>query len=215
MTQLAEKLAGKFIVIDGPDGAGKTTQVDMLAEFLGAAGVDLCRVRDPGGTAIGDKIREILLDRSHDQMSVECELMLYMASRAQLARQVIRPALSAGRCVLSDRYISATIAYQGAGGANTAAVATAARIAVGDTMPDLTVILDVEAETGLARAAGARRTDRIESKDVEYHRKVRQMFLAQASAAPKRFAVISTDASIEDVQKCLRNTIETWDWAQG
>jgi dTMP kinase len=116
MGELASKLRRRFIVIDGPDGAGKSTQVEMLARALRAGGLNVCQVRDPGGTAIGEKIRAILLDRKHDEMSVRCELMLYMASRAQLAEQVIRPALAAGQCVLGDRYISSTVAYQAPAG---------------------------------------------------------------------------------------------------
>ena len=135
MDDLSKKLVGKFIVIDGPDGAGKTTQAMLLAEHLRAGGLEVRLVRDPGGTAIGDRIRQILLDRTHGEMAVECELMLYMASRAQLAAEIIRPALAAGQCVLSDRYISSTIAYQGAGGANPEAIRQAGRIAVGQTWP--------------------------------------------------------------------------------
>ncbi|MDP7287010.1 MAG: dTMP kinase, partial [Phycisphaerae bacterium] len=103
-----ETLAGKFIVIDGPDGAGKTTQAKLLAEFLTESGLQVQRIRDPGGTEIGDEIRAILLDNRHHQMSVQCELMLYMASRAQLAKELIAPALTAGKCVLGDRYVSST-----------------------------------------------------------------------------------------------------------
>ena len=213
MTNPLGKLAGKFIVIDGPDGAGKTTQAELLAEFLAESGLDICRIRDPGGTAIGDQIRTILLDRRHDRMSVQCELMLYMASRAQLAREVIVPALADGKCVLGDRYVSSTIAYQGAGGADVEAITRAARIAVGDTMPDLTVILDIDPEIGLARAARDGQADRIESKDIEYHRKVRKIFLSQARNRPQHFTVIPGDGSVNQIQQQLRDTLEAWNWA--
>ncbi len=134
--RLAKKLAGRFLVIDGPDGAGKSTQAGLLAEHLRAGGAAVRLVRDPGGTAIGDRIRQVLLDRAHGEMAVECELMLYMDSRAQLAAEVIRPALAGGMCVLSDRYISSTIAYQGAGGMDPDAIRQAAKIAVGPAWPD-------------------------------------------------------------------------------
>jgi len=213
MSDPAGKLAGKFIVIDGPDGAGKTTQAELLSKFLSESGLDICRIRDPGGTAIGDEIRTILLDRRHGRMNVQCELMLYMASRAQLASEVIVPALAEGKCVLGDRYVSSTIAYQGAGGADVEAITQAAAIAVGDTMPDLTVILDIDPEIGLARAAGKGQPDRIESKDIEYHRKVREIFLSQARDRPERFTVIPGDGSVDQIQQQLRDTLEAWSWA--
>jgi dTMP kinase len=208
-----ETLAGKFIVIDGPDGAGKTTQAKLLAEFLTESGLQVQRIRDPGGTEIGDEIRAILLDNRHHQMSVQCELMLYMASRAQLAKELIAPALTAGKCVLGDRYVSSTIAYQGAGGADTEAITLAARIAVGDAMPDLTVILDIDSETGLQRATREGQADRIESKHIEYHRKVREIFLSQANDDPQHFTVISGLGSVEEIQQQLRDTLATWNWA--
>lgn len=213
MSDPGGQLAGKFIVIDGPDGAGKTTQTQLLAEFLSQAGLDVCRIRDPGGTDIGDEIRTILLDRRHAGMSVQCELMLYMASRAQLAGEVIAPALANGKCVLGDRYVSSTIAYQGAGGADTRAISQAARIAVGDTMPDLTVILDIDPEVGLARATKDGQADRIESKTIEYHRRVREIFLSQAKNDPRRHTVISGEGSVDEIQQQLRKTLEAWNWA--
>ena len=110
MASLSKKLAGKFIVFDGPDGCGKSTQLSLTAEWISGQGLDVVTTRDPGGTAIGDRIREILLDNAHQEMAVECETMLYMASRAQLVAEIVRPALAAGDCVLSDRYIFSTIA---------------------------------------------------------------------------------------------------------
>ena len=213
MSDPAGKLAGKFIVIDGPDGAGKTTQAKLLSEFLTDSGLDICRIRDPGGTAIGDEIRTILLDRRHGRMNVQCELMLYMASRAQLACEVIVPALADGKCVLGDRYVSSTVAYQGAGGADVEAITQAARIAVGETMPDLTVILDIDPQVGLARAARDGQADRIESKDIEYHRGVREIFLSQARNEPERFTVIPAQGSVDQIQQQLRETLQAWDWA--
>ena len=212
MSVPTETLAGKFIVIDGPDGAGKTTQAGLLAEHLTESGLEVQRIRDPGGTEIGDEVRAILLDNRHHKMSVQCELMLYMASRAQLAFETIAPALAAGKCVLGDRYVSSTIAYQGAGGADVQAIMQAARIAVGDAMPDLTVILDIDSKAGLARAAREGAADRIESKHIEYHRKVREIFLAQARDDPQHYTVISGEGSIEEIQQQLRDTLATWNW---
>jgi dTMP kinase len=206
-----KKLKGRFIVIDGPDGAGKSTQLTLLAEALRAGGLAVRTVRDPGGTKIGDRIRQILLDREHEEMAVECELMLYMASRAQLCAQVIRPALAAGACVLADRYISSTVAYQGAGGLAVERVLAVGGIAVGDTWPDLTVIVDLSAEVGLARAAAARgRHDRMEAKGAKFHARVRELFLEQARRDGGRFAVVDGAASVADVQELIQNAVRQW-----
>ncbi|HUU58323.1 MAG TPA: dTMP kinase [Phycisphaerae bacterium] len=208
MGELADKLAGRFLVVDGPDGAGKTTQVALLAEWLAEQGVAVTRVRDPGGTAIGDRIRSILLDNEHGGMSVECETMLYMASRAQLVAEVVRPAMAHGECILSDRYIAATVAYQGAGGMDPAAVQTVAEIAVGGCRPELTIVLDLPAEQGLKRLTGD--PDRMESKDLHFHQRVREMFLQQARDLPRRFAVVNATGTVEEVQQRIRETILGW-----
>lgn len=211
MGDLVDKLAGRFVVIDGPDGAGKSTQLKLLAENLRAAGLTVCQVRDPGGTAIGDRIRTILLDRAHGEMAVTCELMLYMASRAQLAAEVIRPALSAGQCVLGDRYISSTIAYQGAGGMDAESVRMAGRIAVGATWPDLTIVLDLPSDEGLARAAAARgQHDRMEAKGLEFHRRVRELFLLQARQDPAHFAIVDAAGTVDEVHARIRQAVEKW-----
>ncbi|KKN89382.1 hypothetical protein LCGC14_0238890 [marine sediment metagenome] len=209
---LAGKLAGKFVVLDGPDGAGKSTQLDLLADGLASAGLSVCRLRDPGGTEIGDRIRDILLDRAHDGMSVECELLLYMASRAQLAHQRIRPALAAGQCVLCDRFISSTIAYQGAGGVDVETIHQLGCAAVGDTWPDVTVILDIDSAAGLARIAMA--PDRMESKGPDFHRKVREAFCRQGERQPDKVVVIDAAGTVDQTHDNIIRALADWANAQ-
>jgi dTMP kinase len=208
MSDLAKRLAGRFLVIDGPDGAGKSTQVRLLADWLRAEGVSVEVARDPGGTPIGERIRAILLDRLHAEMAVPCELMLYMASRAQLAAEVLRPALARGACVLCDRYISSTVAYQGAGGADTEHIRQVGLIAVGGLWPDLTILLDLPAQKGLARLAPGR--DRVESKDFAYHSSVREIFLQQARQDRGGWAVVDAADAVEVVQSRLRAILQEW-----
>ncbi len=197
-------------MIDGPDGAGKSTQIGMLAEFLRGRGLEVAQTRDPGGTAVGDRIRAVLLDNAHAEMAVACETMLYMASRAQLVSEVIRPALARGVCVLCDRFVSSTIAYQGAGGADPEEIRRVAEVAVGGVGPDLTVILDLGHDEGLRRAAGRAKQDRMESKGDQFHQRVREMFLAQAYAQPDKFAVIDAAGAAEQVQTRLRDELARW-----
>ncbi len=210
MEELAQKLAGRFVVIDGPDGAGKSTQAALLGERLRSAGAVVRQVRDPGGTAIGDRIRAILLDRAHAEMAVECELMLYMASRAQLAAEVIRPALAEGACVLGDRYISSTVAYQGAGGVPAETVRRAGELAVGETWPDLTVILDLPSEAGLARIGPADAHDRMEAKGADFHRRVRESFLLQARQDRAHHTVVDAAGDVQAVHGRILDALRTW-----
>jgi len=210
MSDLKEKLAGKFIVIDGPDGAGKTTQLKLLAGFLRASGVDVVETHDPGGTPIGEKIRRILLDSSHAEMTVGCEIMLYMASRTQLMGEVIGPALKNNKCVLCDRWVSATIAYQVAGGADRENIILAYECAMAGFWPGLTILLDLPAEAGLARAGKRAAHDRMESRGNEFHETVRRLFLKQASEAPGRFVVVDAAGSVDEVQGRVREVVANW-----
>ncbi len=193
-----ESLAGKFIAFDGPDGCGKTTQRGLLARHLESQGLSVVTCKDPGGTLIGDRVRHILLDYDLSEMDVRCETLLFMASRAQLVGELVEPALAQNKVVLCDRFVSATCAYQGAAGYDVRRIIDLAPFAVGNTWPDLTVILDVDVETGFARtgrrpshtgknrkrAAGQHsmfddaRTDAMEARSIEFHRKVRQNFLS-------------------------------------
>ncbi|MFW6133914.1 MAG: dTMP kinase [Planctomycetota bacterium] len=210
MSDLAEKLAGRFIVLDGPDGSGKSTQLARLATWLRGSGLEVIEIRDPGGTAVGDRIREILLDAAHAEMTVGCETLLYMASRAQLWPERIAPALADGACVLCDRWVSATVAYQGAGGADPADILAIYRKALPGVQPDLTVVLDLDAETGLARTGREGNRDRMESRDAAFHRRVRELFLTQAQREPERFVVVDAGGDVDAVQNRLREAIRQW-----
>ncbi len=209
MDTTTKEFKGKFIVFDGPDGCGKSTQLTRTAEWISATGTEVVTTRDPGGTVIGDKIRQLLLDINHSKMTPACETMLYMASRAQLAEEVIRPALASKACVLCDRYITSTIAYQGAGGIDTSKIPSVGEVAVGGLLPDLTIILDLPSEIGLSRLGG--KPDRIESKALSFHEKVRELFLAQAADAPERFSVVDASGTEDEVYQRIIAALENWD----
>ncbi len=176
---LKNKLQGRFIVLDGPDGCGKSTQTKLLAQWLERQGVAVESFRDPGDTAIGEKIRQILLNPEHIAMSTAAEVLLYMAARVQLWQEKIAPALAQKKCVILDRWLSSTCAYQGhAGGFGINQVIKLAADSLGKPWPDLTIILDVDLETGANRLSA--QPDRMEAKPREYHQKVRDGFLKLA-----------------------------------
>jgi len=197
-SDLRDKLRGKFIVFDGPDGCGKTTQLARLADALTAAGGSVILARDPGGTVIGERIRDVLLGHDLSQMDVRCETLLFMASRAQLVAEVIAPALQSGQTVLCDRFISSTCAYQGAAGHDIAKVIGLGEVAVGEVWPDITCVLDLPSETGLARA---RRddTDAMEARPLAFHRRVRDLFAKMPELYPKPVVVVDATGTIDEV----------------
>lgn len=197
-----ERLRGRLIVLDGPDGCGKSTQRSRLVDWLRTSGLDASEVREPGGTAIGERIRAILLDPACGEMDLRCEMLLYMASRSQLCRERIMPALAGGGTVVSDRFISSTLAYQGtAGGLSFSEIAAVGEVATGGLLPDLTVILDVDDTIASTRMAAER--DRIEQRSVEFHRRVREGFLEQARRWPSRYAVVDAGPAPELVFAAL------------
>lgn len=202
-----KRLAGKFIVFDGPDGSGKSTQFARFAQHCRENKLTVCEVREPGGTAIGERIRQILLDPAHAEMTLRCEMMLYMASRAQLMEQTIGPALKRGELVLADRFISSTLAYQGAaGGMSADEILAVGQVAIGSLWPDLTVIFDVDERTAAARLNPL--LDRMELKGIEFHRRVRQGFLAQAKNQPDRYLMIDASHHPDVVFQTLLNGIQ-------
>jgi dTMP kinase len=201
-------LRGKFIVLDGGEGCGKSTQALLLKESLEKKGVATILVRDPGSTRIGEMIRKILLDPGNGEMSMRCEMLLYMAARAQLMRELIGPALAEGKCVVCDRFVSSTLAYQlGGDGLTEAEIRSAADTAIGGRWPDLTIILDMPVEQSAARLQRAK--DRIEQRPVEYHRKVRENYLAQAERDPLKVRVISAGGDKEFVHREILRVLES------
>jgi len=207
MTEL-HQLSGKFIVFDGPDGCGKTTQMKLLIAKLEEAGVKVRQLREPGGTPIGEQIRQILLSTKNHDMDIRCEMLLYMASRAQLVHQQIRPALPAGECVVADRFTSSTLAYQGGGGGmNLDDIHQAAQIATDGIFPDLTIIFDLDTATTMSRLSSEK--DRIEQRPFDYFERVRQNYLWQTTQWPTRYRTIDAAQPIphveQQVMKVLRD----------
>ena len=182
----------RFIVLDGPEGCGKSTQSRLLLERLTKAGQKAISVRDPGTTPIGEQIRALLLNPANGEMNMRCEMLLYMAARAQMMSQIILPALASGQTVICDRFVSSTLAYQlGGDGLTANEIRKTASIAIHDRWPDLTIILDLPVDKAMSRIN--RQKDRIEQRSREYHEQVRKNYLVQAAADPKNYRVIAAD----------------------
>lgn len=189
-----------FITLEGVDGCGKTTQAGLIAAELERSGRDVLRLREPGGVAISEQIRAILLDPENAEMGDTCELLLYEAARAQLVHQVIAPALAAGKTVLCDRFYDSTTAYQAyADGLDLGAVRRANDLAVGECRPDLTLVFDIDVERAALRRSGRAPADRLELKGLEFQRKVAEGFRAIADAEPDRVRLVDASGDIETV----------------
>jgi dTMP kinase len=211
-----ERLRGKFIVIDGGEGCGKTTQTQMLGVRLRNEGLNAVIVHDPGTTRIGQLIRQLLLNPDNTDMSMRCEMLLYMAARAQMMRQIIAPALEQGSVVVSDRFVSSTLAYQlGGDGLTAKEIRAVGDVAIDHRWPDLTVILDMPLERSSVRVdpqlmlsfKGSFKPrddrDRIEQRSMEYHQQVRKNYLAQAKSEPARYRVVNADRDVQAVHDDL------------
>lgn len=214
---------GLFVTIEGPEGAGKTTQARRLHDALQPL-IPVVLAREPGGTLIGEAIRAVLLDDRHRGMAAETEMLLFAASRAQYVRQIVRPALDAGTCVLSERFVDASIAYQAYGrGLPIEVVRRVNDVATAGLRPDLTLLIDVEPALGLRRARNASgkdgtpgRGDRLEQEDESFHARVRAGFLEMAREEPSRFALIDGGRPPDDVHAALvvvvRGLLEARGW---
>ena len=195
---------GTFITVEGIEGVGKTTNIGFVQQRLAAAGHDVLLTREPGGTPLAEAIRGLLLDPRYTGMDPMCELQLMFAARAEHLARVIRPALEQGQWVLCDRFTDATYAYQGGGrGIDTASIARLEQLVQGDFRPDLTLLLDVPVEVGLARASDRSDPDRFEQEQVAFFERVRQAYLERAAAEPQRYRVIDAAQPLENVQQQL------------
>jgi len=194
-----------FVAIEGIDGSGKTTQCQRVQERLRSLGLSVITCTDPGGTEVGAKVRDLLLN-SNGEIEPVTEALLFMASRAELVSKVIQPALATGRVVLSDRFLLSNVAYQGyAGGLGADAIWEAGLVAVGDAVPDLTVILDLPVEAAMARRKA--KSDRIEQRPEQFHNAVREGFLAEARRQPERIRVVDARLPIEEVSNRIYQMI--------
>jgi dTMP kinase len=202
--------SGLFIAFEGGDGAGKSTQAARLAGSLESRGLTVLRTREPGGTPIGEKLRSLVLDHGHGHIDAHTEALIFAASRAAHASQIIRPALARGEVVLTDRYIDSSVAYQGAGrGLGTDAVRSVNEWATAGLQPDLTVLLDVHPAEGRSRrTAGDAAEDRLESEADEFHARIRQAFLDLAAARPDNYLVLEAGRPVEDIAELILARVE-------
>ncbi|MNG93965.1 Thymidylate kinase [compost metagenome] len=197
-------MSGLFITLEGPEGAGKSTNRDYLAARLREQGLDIVLTREPGGTPLAEKVRELLLAPSDERMAADTELLLVFAARAQHLAEVIRPALARGAVVLCDRFTDATYAYQGGGrGLSVERIAVLERFVQGDLRPDLTLVFDLPVEIGLARAAARGRLDRFEQEGQAFFDDVRHAYLQRAQRDPQRYRLLDAAQPLEAVQRAI------------
>ena len=197
---------GLFITFEGPEGSGKSTHSRLLCGFLKKQGLEILHTREPGGTVVSEKIRKVLLDPKNKGMDVVCELLLYMAARAQIVREKILPASKEGKIVVCDRFMDATLAYQGyAGGLDIKLIKSIGSLATDGLKPDITFILDIDAKKGLLRSTGNK--DRMEKKSLLYHKKVRKGYLNIAKKEPRRVKVVSALGEIAETQEKIRRIV--------
>jgi len=200
-----------FVTIEGIEGSGKSTQCRLLAGYLRQMDFRVTETREPGGTEMGELIRDLLLSPSNKEISPETELLLYLACRAHHAEQVIRPALQRGDLVISDRFADATVAYQGFGrGLDLERIRTLNEVATGGIAPDITVLLDLEAKIGLARVRvrlPRGETDRFEREELEFHKRVREGYRFLASTEPDRVKIVAADEPVETVQANIQRIV--------
>jgi dTMP kinase len=206
-------MRGKFITIEGGEGAGKSTMMSRVADWLESRGLRVIRTREPGGTGLAEKLRDILLDRNNISISSRAELLLMFAARAQHLDELILPALARGDWVLCDRFTDASWAYQGGGrGLPRDEIETLETLVHGDLQPDLTLLLDLPVEQGLRRVAERGQADRFEQESRLFFEQVRNAYLERAAAAPDRFAVIDASRNMEEVWSQIDPVLQERMW---
>lgn len=204
-------MSGTFITFEGIDGSGKTTQLRRLASYLKEAGCELLLTREPGGTPVGNRLRGALLD-AHEEVDPLTELLVFAADRAQHVRRVLRPALEAGKVVISDRYADATVAYQGAGrGFSAELISEIIQLATEGLKPDLTLLFDLSVEESIARTSrrtnGKHQGDRLDAEASDFHVRVRDAYLEVARAEPDRVKIVETNRRPEETHECVKKII--------
>lgn len=197
-----------FITLEGPEGSGKTSQIKELAAYLQSLGYEVLTTREPGGTDIGDQIRQVLVRLENQGLHPRTEILLFLAARAQLVEQVIKPALAAGKVVLCDRYGDSTLAYQGYGhGLNMDALRSMLAFATDQLKPDLTLLLDLDVETGLQRKRKEAEWNRLDAYEVSFHERVRAGYLQLAEEEPERWQRVDASMPKDEVQTMLRQIV--------
>lgn len=193
---------GLFITMEGPDGSGKSTQIELLRDYLSHKGYDIIVCREPGGTPISEAVRQVILNKDFTEMGNMTELLLYASARAQLVEEVIRPAINAGKVVICDRFVESSVVYQGiARGMGIDLVYDVNRFAIGDTMPNITFFIDVDAQTGIARKKKQAELDRMEREALDFHIKVVEGYRTLAAMNSDRIHRIDGNLSIEEIHR--------------
>jgi dTMP kinase len=200
-----------FITLEGPEGGGKSTQAAQLSAYLGGKGWDVLLTREPGGPAISEQIRRVIMALDNTAMHPKTEFLLFSAARAQHVHEVIRPHLDLGGAVVSDRFYDASLAYQGYGHRlDLDALRAITRFATGGMIPDLTLLLDIPVEEGLQRREKSGDWNRLDAFDLKFHQRVRKGYRAMAEAEPERWAIIDAIQSFEDVQSKIQQVVEAF-----
>jgi dTMP kinase len=200
---------GKFITIDGVEGAGKSTQIDLICSYLHRKGIEVVRTREPGGTDIGEKIRSVLLDVDNKEMHSDTELLLMFSSRNELIQNKIIPALNDGKWVVSDRFTDASFAYQGGGRMlSLDRIAKLENWVLGSFKPDLTFLLDISVEIGMTRVEARNAKDRIEQEERAFFERVRSVFIERSKIYPDRIKLINAERSVDEIQTQIQSIIE-------